>query len=47
VDEAALLADELLARIVYDHNIRRAARRRGFAIGRFIGRIFCFPADAR
>jgi hypothetical protein len=34
LERAALLADQLLARIVYEDNVRRAAGRRGFAIGR-------------
>ena len=42
LERAALLADQLLARIVYEHNVRRAAGRRGFAIGRLIGRIPAF-----
>jgi hypothetical protein len=29
LERAALLADQLLARIVYKHNVRRAARRKG------------------
>jgi hypothetical protein len=47
LERAALLADQLLARIVYEHNVRRAARRKGRATGRFIRRIFCFPAQPR
>jgi len=42
LERAALLADQLLARIVYEHNVRRAARRKGRATGRFVRRIFCF-----
>jgi hypothetical protein len=40
--EAALLADELLARLVFDHNAWQAWRRRGFALGWHIAQIFCF-----
>jgi hypothetical protein len=40
--EVALLADELLARLVFEHGVRRAWRRRGFALGRLIRRILSF-----
>jgi hypothetical protein len=42
LERAALLADQPRARIVYEHNVRRAARRKRRATGRFIRRIFCF-----
>jgi hypothetical protein len=38
--QAALLADELLARLVFDHNAWRAWRRRGVAVGLYIARLF-------
>jgi hypothetical protein len=34
--------DELLARLVFDHNAWRAWRRRGVAVGLYIARLFGF-----
>ena len=40
--EAAVLADELLARLVFEHGVRRTWRRRGVTVGLYIARLFGF-----
>jgi hypothetical protein len=40
--QAALLADELLARLVCDHSAWRPWRRRGVAVGLYIARLVGF-----
>jgi hypothetical protein len=47
LERAALLADQLLARIVYEHNVRRSREAQRPGDSRFIRRIFCFPAQPR